>query len=782
MKILLVEDDLSHRELLSTTLSAYRYAVDTAIDGQTGLEMAEQFNYDLILLDILIPKLDGISVCRKLRSQGLQTPILMLTAKNSDDDIITGLDAGADDYLIKPYTTSHLLARVRALSRRSKGNEPVRRFEWGALSLDMNLMQVTYKQEVIPLSPKEYSLLQLFLRHPERIYSREMIINNLWSINDAPTESAVTNLIKDLRQRLKASGIEEELIETIYGLGYRLKDISTLNMIGIEPEIEDDLETKQSSLVDGLEIIEEMAEEFQASLPQRIGVLTNAVRSLKQNTLNEQELSYSCAEAHRLIGSLGMFGYMKGSNLSRNIETLLMQDGHLGEQEISKLAKLVTQLQQETVQPPTYPIVLPKQTSLPWVLIVGENSPLTQALEDQALIWGLRVSVTPDWSTVSQQLEIEVPSTIVCSFQQCEQELIRLHSLKQKFPKIAILILLPEDTLKNRLAAIHWGSDRYIFTSKSPEDIFQAIIQVTPQVNCNAKVMIVNDSPQMLETLGNYLRPAGLDITCLHNTDHFLATLNNTKPDVLLLDLQMSNLSGFDLCQIVRQDSQYHHLPILFITDQIDNELIQQSLAVGGDDCICQPVDKLDLTTRIINRLERSRTQQQLIQVYRRQLEVIQNEDEIDQLFPLVNRHYFALHLQQEQPPLSLIYFEIDHFQEYSDRHSLFERNQYLQTIAIALQDGLDPLYLISRLSQKRFGIILSNTTLDNSLTVVQKIRQIIRILEIPGHDSPITVSIGITGTDTMMVASSEHLMLTAEQALEAAKSRGGNTFCLYPS
>jgi DNA-binding response OmpR family regulator len=222
MKILLVEDDQAIAAILVANLTAHRYAVDLASDGQLALELLMQWNYDLILLDVLIPKLDGISLCRQLRSQGNQTPILMLTAQNSNENVIIGLDAGADDYVIKPCNPHQLLARIRALLRRgSNVTAPV--LSWGYLCLDPTLMQVSYKQQEITIRPKEYTLLELFLRNPQRIFSRNTIIDRLWSLDQSPTQAAVTTLIKDLRSRLKAAGITEEVIETVHGFGYRLK-------------------------------------------------------------------------------------------------------------------------------------------------------------------------------------------------------------------------------------------------------------------------------------------------------------------------------------------------------------------------------------------------------------------------------------------------------------------------------------------------------------------------------------------------------------------------------
>ncbi len=222
MKILLVEDDELIGSALFEALVAHRYTVDVAADGQTGLELATTSNYDLILLDWLIPKLNGISLCRQLRSQGYQKPILLLTAKDSNSDVVQGLDAGADDYIVKPYDLSALMARIRALLRR--GNSLVTSvLTWGDLCLNPVSGEVTCGEQLLSLTPKEYSLLELFLRNPQRIFSRSAIMDRLWSLDGSPAESAVTVHIKELRQKLKTGGMTEEIIETVYGLGYRLK-------------------------------------------------------------------------------------------------------------------------------------------------------------------------------------------------------------------------------------------------------------------------------------------------------------------------------------------------------------------------------------------------------------------------------------------------------------------------------------------------------------------------------------------------------------------------------
>ncbi|AOY84602.1 response regulator transcription factor [Moorena producens JHB] len=223
MRILLVEDDERITDALAEDLTDQHYVVDVANDGQIGRELVESFSYDLILLDVMLPKMDGITLCRKLRSQGNSTPILMLTARDTISDKIVGLDAGADDYLVKPFDLGELSARMRALLRRGNTTLPPV-LEWDSLRLDPSTCEVFYEDRLLSLSPKEYALLEFFLRHPRRVFSRAQILENLWSFERLPEEATVKAHIRGLRQKLEAAGAPSDLIETVYGLGYRLKE------------------------------------------------------------------------------------------------------------------------------------------------------------------------------------------------------------------------------------------------------------------------------------------------------------------------------------------------------------------------------------------------------------------------------------------------------------------------------------------------------------------------------------------------------------------------------
>jgi DNA-binding response OmpR family regulator len=222
MRILLVEDDDRIAQPLAEDLEHQHHLVDVARDGIQGWEYAQATDYELILLDILLPRLDGLTLCQRLRADGFSGFILMLTARDTTADKVLGLDAGADDYLVKPFELEEIEARVRAFSRRSDRDNFIS-LMCGDLQLDLVACQIAYKGNLLSLTPKEYMLMELFLRHPTQIFSRSALIDKLWSFDRFPGEDAVKTHIKGLRQKLKAVGASEDIIETVHGMGYRLR-------------------------------------------------------------------------------------------------------------------------------------------------------------------------------------------------------------------------------------------------------------------------------------------------------------------------------------------------------------------------------------------------------------------------------------------------------------------------------------------------------------------------------------------------------------------------------
>jgi DNA-binding response OmpR family regulator len=227
MKILVVEDDALVAKTLEILFSSNSYAIDLATDAESALQMIEAFEYDLVLLDFLLPGLDGISLCQKLRNQGYQMPILLLTGQDSTHQKAIALNNGADDYVVKPFASEELLARVQALLRRGGVvAQPI--MEWGALRLNPSSREVTYDSYLLSLTPKEYALLELFLRNNQRILSSKAILEHAWTSTENPGEETVRVHIKGLRKKLKTVGAPADFIETVHRVGYRLKPIESL--------------------------------------------------------------------------------------------------------------------------------------------------------------------------------------------------------------------------------------------------------------------------------------------------------------------------------------------------------------------------------------------------------------------------------------------------------------------------------------------------------------------------------------------------------------------------
>jgi two-component system, OmpR family, response regulator len=224
MKVLLVEDDEWISESLVEALRDQRYAVDTALNGEAAWELIQTFPYDLVILDWMLPKLDGITVCRNLRQAGYTVPVLMLTAKDTALNKVQGLDVGADDYLVKPFNLNELFARIRALLRRGGAVVPAV-LVWRTLTFNPATCRADYGSQPLSLTPKEYSLLEFLLRSAGVVVTTEDILNHLWPSADPPGRETIKVHLRGLRLKLKAVGAEDDFIETVYGLGYRLKSV-----------------------------------------------------------------------------------------------------------------------------------------------------------------------------------------------------------------------------------------------------------------------------------------------------------------------------------------------------------------------------------------------------------------------------------------------------------------------------------------------------------------------------------------------------------------------------
>jgi diguanylate cyclase (GGDEF)-like protein len=490
MRILLIEDDVVLADVLSQSLTSQHYVVDVAEDGEVGQIFASSTDYDLILMDVELPKINGITLCQQLRSQNCKAPILLITGNAASTERIRGLDAGADDYLSKPLDLAELQARVRALLRRTDASRsPV--LEIGALRLDPSRCQVTYDGQLLGLTPKEYRLLELFLRNPARVFSRGNIIEHLWTFDDPPQEESVKSHIKGLRQKLRAVGAID-WIENVYGLGYRLKadlnasiNASSINASKTEPSpipasplsapVSPPIEQQFNQAVDTL------WKRYQDLITQRFRTLQQAATAAQTQSLSPELRQTAEQEAHKLAGVLGMFNRESGSAIAHQIEQLLHSPEILQPAEAQQLLSWTQQLGQivqinetepadEVAIAPADPLsqlqsAYPTSASSVKVLVVDDDPAFLATLypmltpwgiamtglDDVSLFWRVLQSVSPDLLI----LDVEMP--YVSGIELCQA--VRANAHWGGLPILFLTAHRDIDTIQQVLAA---GADDYV--------------------------------------------------------------------------------------------------------------------------------------------------------------------------------------------------------------------------------------------------------------------------------------------------------------------------------
>jgi len=628
VKILLVEDDELVAEVLSKALTTQHYLVDLATDGQAGVELAEAFEYDLILLDLLLPKLDGISFCKQRRQAGDLTPILLLTAQDTSTNKVAGLDAGADDYMVKPFDLHELLARIRALLRRGTSvTMPV--LEWGNLRLDPSSCEVRYAEQVLSVTPKEYSLLELFLRNTQRIFSQSALLDHLWSFEESPLENTVRAHIKSLRQKLKKAGAAADLIETVYGLGYRLKlrepevrcgEVETTVVLSAASPLATSAEPTKPQIIS--ELTTDLWERFKDKYSDRVNIIEQAVIALQQDTLSEDLRQEALAEAHTLVGSLGSFGFTLASDLSREIEQMFQVEARLNQAQKQQLSELVMRLRQELGQASGILVtrqdesvtLMPQLTPIeqqPRLLVVDDDAPLALALTSGATAWGMQAEVATSLAQARKAIAQTRPDVVLldlCFPGSTESGFELLAELTTYVPPVPVVVFTAQESFADRVKVARMGGRGFLQKPVSPDQVWHAIAQVLQQSSTpEAKLLIVDDDLQLLDFLRTLLEPWGFNLILLNDPQQFWNTLEQFVPDLLILDVEMPDLSGIDLCQVVRNDPRWSDLPVLFLSARTDSQTVHQVFTAGADDYVNKPIVGPELVARVLNRLERTK-------------------------------------------------------------------------------------------------------------------------------------------------------------------------------
>ncbi len=720
MKILVVEDDESTAQILVAVLTSHNYAVEVASDGEAGLNLVQSFDYDLVLTDLILPKLDGISLCRQIRSLGLQMPILLLTGQDNGHDKAIGLDAGADDYVVKPFDVEELIARVRALLRRGGiASQPI--LEWGDLHFDPGSCEVTYANQPLLLTPKEYALLELFLRNNRRVFSCSMILEHLWAYEEAPGEDAVRTHIKGLRQKLKAAGAPANLIETVYGIGYRFKP-RTPGRAAEQGSRESGLQTDSGPEVQSQNLLANMSDpteqqtlalvnsvwhQFKGRVSEQIGVLEQAVNALEQQSLNLQLRHQAKQEAHTLAGSLGMFGLPEGTELARKIEQILQTEQPFNQTEATDLRQWVQALRAEVQaqSPQTTDVENPDHR--PLLLIVDADRAIADQLASAATTWGMRAQIATTLNQARNQLCHEPPSVVVLDPDISAlptDSLNLLVDLSKQVPPVPVVVYTEHDQLTDRLEFAHLGGRTFLPKSASVVQVIEAVNLVLQQVEqTKARVLVVDDDPSILAGLRSLLEPWGLSVTTLADPKQFWPTLEDCSPDLLILDVEMPHLSGIDLCQIVRNDSHWSSLPILFLTFHSDATIVSQVFAAGADDFVSKPIVGPELVTRIINRLER--------------IQLLRNLAETDPLTKLANRQKSTQDLEKlmnlakrQKQAFCLAILDLDRFKQVNDRYGHATGDDILRQVGHLLRQFFRTEDVVARWGGEEFVVGMYDT------------------------------------------------------------------------
>ncbi|KST63176.1 response regulator [Mastigocoleus testarum] len=734
MKILVVDDDEFTAQALSSFLEVQNYVVEMTHDGEAAWDLVQAFDYDLILLDVILPKLDGIALCQRLRKYGYQMPVLLLTGKNSGHEKAVGLDAGADDYLVKPCDPEELVARVRALLRRSNATSmPV--LEWGNLRLDPRSCEVTYDGKIIHFTPKEYAMLELFMRNPRRVFSCSAILDRVWSFDSTPGEEAVRTQIKGLRQKLKAVGVVDA-IETVYGIGYRLKisDTKKRKKTAKKSAKNDLSEISKQTQQQTLAALAGVWRQFQGRVEQQIDTLLQATAAIEENKIDRDLLAQAHREAHTLGGSLGTFGLSEASGLARKIESLLDPE-NLKSQQLSLQPKAIKQLNLLTIalrqevnnyNNTEISISSPTSTSSissdekPFLLIIEKDRQLISELFIEADVRGIRAEVATNLQTALKKIYNQIPHLILFdpsvagTIEKGLEFLNEISVFKQPIP---IIVFTSEDSLNYRVEVARKGSKVFLHKPLPANEVLEVVDRALRQNDqtSEAVILAVDDDPQTLAMLQSLLQPWGLKIVTLSEPQRFWETLEETEPDLLILDIKMPHVNGIELCQVVRNDARWGGLPILFLTAYKDIDSVNQVFNVGADDFVSKPIIGPELVARIINRLER--------------IKLVRTLAETDPVTKLANRHKSSqeiekfLHLSQRcRQPLCFTILDLQNFKHINNTFGYAIGDSVLREVGQTLRKSFNQEDVVARWGGGEFIICMYGVDRDRARKEIGKI------------------------------------------------------------
>lgn len=757
MKLLIIEDDQQLAEILKNNLKN-RYVIDVANDRPHGLQLLTHNSYDLILLDSGAGATDGLTLCQELRQAGNQVLIMLMSSQNTLTDRVMGLDAGADDYVVKPVALGELEARIRALLRRRTVSEmPI--LTWGKLRIETLSCNVFYDGIPLGLTTKEYSIVELLLRQKERIFSQRALLDALWPSDNNPRgEETVRTHMKRLRQKLRPVGAAD-LIETIYGLGYRLNPALKLATEGGSSSSSDSSDSvaavakqdrSQNRSQDST--ITQFWEKQSGRFLQRIATLDHLSQALQRN-LSDQELrSQVQRDCIQLVAAIGgvcfsealpnvkAFGqWLQTSPLTTPTEIQNLR------QQIALLGQLLEGIRQggndrsSRLESRTGAIL--DNPTEQRILMVDPDREYVTDLMAAGHRWGLQIVRTTSSSAARESIARVCPDILLVD---CSSGTLDNISLLQIFrarcPSVPIYILADGDAV-DRVAIEELGGQGF-YRKSIPKNVLLQRIQESLSTRpsqkfiMGAKILVVDDDRVMLAFLKGILEPWGFQVILCDDPRECLSLIKQDRPDLLILDLEMPEVHGSVLCEQLRSHPATALLPILILTAHKDLENIQKVYSVGADDFVSKPVITPELMTRIFNRLERS--------------DLVKQQTQRDPLTQLLNRSGSLIRFEsiinraiEAHQPLCFGLVSVESIVELNRTLGYGEGDRILRRIAKQLLKLSYRDTIIARWENGEFVLMMPGLTPQAGDRILRQ-----SIMAMKSDPSGVTLGLGTTGLD----------------------------------
>lgn len=724
MQLLLIEDDESLIQLLVPALEAQNYRVDVAQSGDRGKTLAETAAYDVILLDVELPNLDGITICQQLRRAGHFTPIVLLTARNSNTDKVLGLESGADDYIVKPFHLEELLARINALLRREN---------------HFLHTQVSNASSDSDLFQDQLSL--------------------IWERTKEITFSRIQDLF-DVLQTLEKGDLSQTLCERSQRTAHKLA--GSLGTFGFEEgsKIAQTLE-KTFAQADNVKTCLDLARPLILELHQ---VVIATDTKLHAAQLKQKQPSRSLPPQKQTVP-------IEFPALPE-LPKLLVEDPSSSPQGNSDLSFK----DESFCFPPTRRTDAQenKNRGLDYILLVDSDLEFAQTLAHDSGSWKLDFKAVQSVQEAFEVLRDSFPKVLLLNVDlivdPADWQILK--DLCQQSPVDLALVILSEfEGLESRLKALELRADIFLQKPVTSSQLFASVSRsMNFHTHQKVKVLVLDDDDQVTTLLTALLTGTYFQVEILNDPTLFWTTLNRIQPDLLVLDVEMLALDGLRLCQMIRQDFQWSWLPILFLTGHDDFQTLQGAFAAGADDFLPKPINANGFVNRIMNRWQRS-------QLYRNQMDT-------DLLTGIANRtggsRSFSHLLQvasQSSQPLCLAVLDLDHFKQVNDRYGHEEGDRVLREFGEFLKQHCRAGDVLARWGGEEFIIAMLGLNRASGVKRMNEIRKAWRsqtFTSVKGEYFQVSFSGGVAQYP-LDGSNFQVLYRTADAALYKAKAAGRN-------